>query len=438
VVGVRDNYPTVISPIEGTPAWTLGLQTGDVIVEIEGKSTAGFTVEEVADQLRGPKGTQVKIRVRREGEDQPLDFTITRDIIRTKSVPYAFMAAPRVGYVRVANFSEQSGAEVRRAVETLARQGATSLVMDLRSNPGGLLSQAVDVAEELLPTGQLVVYTQGRGKAQDNRYFASEPHPRLDWPAVVLVDRASASASEIVAGALQDVDRALLIGERTYGKGSVQSVFPLRSGEAALKLTTALYYTPSGRSIHRREAANPLAEDELASRPAPPDTAAPVFRTSSGRQVRGGGGILPDVVLTPDTLPALARKAEMASLPFKFANRYAAQHPGLPRDFVPNDAVWREFVAFMASQQPELSAELPRADRAYLGTALHRELARRLAGDSAAVRVALREDQAYRRALAVLEKAKRPQDVFALAAGRTPPVGRAAATKREPAPAGKN
>jgi carboxyl-terminal processing protease len=420
VVGVRENYPTVISPIEGTPAWSLGLQTGDVITQIEGASTAGYTVEEVADKLRGPKGTQVTITIRREGEERPRDFTITRDIIVTKSVPYAFMASDRVGYLRLANFSEHSGPEVRGALGTLASQGARALILDLRSNPGGLLNQAVDVAEQLVPAGQLIVYTRGRGHGQNNRYLAHGQDPRLDWPVVVLVDRGSASASEIVAGALQDLDRALVIGQRSYGKGSVQSIFPLRGGSSALKLTTALYYTPSGRSIHRLNGMTGEEfddeGDEVGAPEARPDTAAgPVYHTVGGRTVKGGGGITPDVTLEPDSLPPVARQVEGRGLAFRFANRYVGRHPGLPRGFQADAAVWAEFLEFLKAEKLEPSAETSKLEQPRLRLALERELARRLAGDSAAVRVALRGDPVFQRGLGLLQKAAKPQDVFTLA-----------------------
>src|SRR5262245_19063510 len=228
VVTVRDNYPTIISPIEGGPAWSLGLRPGDVIVRIDGQSSAGLSVEEVAGRLRGAAGTQVKIAVRREGETEEHDYTIDRQIIVTRAVPYAFVTDGKTGYLRLANFSERSGAEVRSAIERLRSDGATRLVLDLRANPGGLIDQAVDVVEQFVKPNTLVVYTRGRAKGQDNRYYSSEKHPQLEWPLVVLIDQGSASAAEIVAGSLQDLDRALVLGENSFGKGSVQGVFPLR------------------------------------------------------------------------------------------------------------------------------------------------------------------------------------------------------------------
>jgi len=414
---VRDNYPTVISPIEGTPAWRAGMRSGDTIVSIEGVSSLGLTIEEVADRLRGPKGTSVRLTVHREGEDPDQEYTIEREIIVTNSVPYSFIVERGIGYLRLANFSEKSGAEVRDAVESLRAAGAHALVLDLRSNPGGLLDQAVDVVEQFVPRNSLVVYTRGRQSSQDNRYLASEPHPQLQWPIAVLVDGGSASAAEIVAGALQDLDRALLVGRTSFGKGSVQSVFPLRDRGAALKLTTALYYTPSGRSIHRagRDTLQDADDDSGDGGPAPPDTVAPVrpvFHTPTGRVVYGGGGITPDVSVAPDSFPPLYQKAEGRVLAFRFANRWINKHEAAAGASSPP---WDEFVAFLRAEKlafgdAELAAQRPLFERA-----LRREIARRRGGDAAAASVVLEGDPVVRRALAVLRRAKAARDVFALA-----------------------
>ncbi|HET9328216.1 MAG TPA: S41 family peptidase [Candidatus Eisenbacteria bacterium] len=422
VVSVRDNYPTVISPIEGSPAWTLGLRPGDVIVKIDGASSAGLTVDEVATRLRGPAGTSVKIAVRREGEEDAQEYTIQRQVIVTKSVPYSFMAEDHTGYLRLANFSENSGAEMRTAMERLRLQGATRLVLDLRANPGGLLDQAVDVVEQLVKPNTLVVFTRGRAKGQDNRYYSSERRPQLDWPMVVLVDQGSASASEIVAGALQDLDRALVVGQTTFGKGSVQSVFPLRGKNAALKLTTAKYYTPSGRSIHKAQASRPSLEvendeeDALEPQPSPADTAPRrAYQTASGRKVLGGGGIVPDVVVVADSLPPLTRRVESRSLSFRFANRWTNQHPGA-KLAAPNEAQWKAFLAFLEAEKvPATPAEI-QAERPVLERSIHRELARRLSGDPAAAKVALEGDPVFEQALDILTRARTAREVFRVAA----------------------
>jgi carboxyl-terminal processing protease len=422
-VAVRDNYPTVISPIEGSPAWTLGIRPGDVIVKIDGVSSAGLAVDEVASRLRGPAGTKVKITVHREGEAQDQDYTVERKIIVTKAVPYAFMAEPHIGYIRLANFSENSGAEVRAAMDHLRAAGANRLVLDLRANPGGLLDQAVDVAEQFVKPNTMIVYTRGRAKGQDNRYYSSERRPQLDWPVVVLVDGATASASEIVAGALQDLDRALVVGQTSFGKGSVQSVFPLRGRNAALKLTTAKYYTPSGRSIHRAthpelvaDASDDQEEDDSTTPAAPSDsTPAKPYRTSTGRVVYGGGGIVPDLKVIPDSLPPLTRRIESRGLPFRFANRWVNTHPGAKPGPV-DESMRREFQSFLVAEKVEFEPSQLAAEQPLLDRALQRELARRTSGDAAAARVALEGDPVYEQALDILARARTPREVFTLAA----------------------
>jgi carboxyl-terminal processing protease len=427
-MNVREGYPTVIAPIEGTPAWEAGLRSGDSIVEIDGKSAFGLAVEEAADRLRGPEGTQVRLKVSREGEDEDHDVTLTRRIIVRKAVPYAFVTEGGIGYLRLAVFSERTGEEVRSALERLRGEGAKSVVLDLRMNPGGLLDQAVSVAEEFVPRGTMVVYTHGRSHGDDQRFYAAEPKPNLQWPIVVLVDGGSASASEIVAGALQDLDRALVVGSTTFGKGSVQRVFPLRDQDAALKLTTALYYTPSGRSINRA-AHDSLADEEddaeEAAPPASPDTATrPVFRTHEGRVVRGGGGITPDAVVLADTLKGLLRRVESRNLAFRFANRWLNTHPQAQPE-APGPAPWAEFLDWLRGEKIEFTPAEAEAQRVPLERALRREMARRMLGDGAAIRVALEGDPAWARARAVLQGARAPRDVFAVTRASVAPAAQA-------------
>jgi len=249
-ITIRKGKLTVVSPIEGTPAYKAGVKAGDIIIKIDGKSTEGITLMEAVKKLRGPKGTKVTITIVREGLEKPLDITITRDIIKIKSVVYR-MEDPKdkVGYVRIRAFRERTARNLKEAIKEMKGEGMRALVIDLRNDPGGLLTQAVKVSDLLLPKGKLIVYTKGRTK-EDQMRFVSREKPILppSFPMVVLVNAGSASASEIVSGALQDWHRAVIIGERTFGKGSVQTIFPLSDG-SALKLTTAEYYTPKGRSI---------------------------------------------------------------------------------------------------------------------------------------------------------------------------------------------
>ena len=304
------------------------------------------------------------------------------------------------------------------------------------------------MAEQFVKQGTKLVATRGRARGQDNLYFASEVHPLIDWPMVVLVDGASASASEIVAGALQDLARALVVGQTTFGKGSVQSVFPLRERTVALKLTTARYYTPSGRSIHKSGPEHPPLSAELIdseavepeSAPAPAgapavaktDSGRPTFRTPFGRTVYGGGGIHPDVEIPRDTLPPLTNRVEGRGLAFRFANRWVNAHRAWRASDTLTPELWRDFAEFLTVEKVPFTESGLSAERALLARALRRELARRLGGDSAAIRVALEGDPAFERALQVLGRARTAREVFADAGGPGAPR-RAVTPGREPA-----
>ncbi len=246
-ITIKDGYVTVVSPIEGTPAYRVGIQPGDKIVKIEGKSTKNMTLIEAVKMMRGPKGTKITITVFREGLTKPEDYTITRDVIKIQSVR-AKLIEEGIGYVKVASFQEGTDRDLHEALDKFRKEGKLrGVVLDLRNNPGGLLDQAVKVSDEFLDKG-LIVYTDGRVENQKMRFEATSKKAREKYPMVVLVNGGSASASEIVAGALQDQDRALILGTQTFGKGSVQTIIPLEDG-SGLRLTTARYYTPKGRSI---------------------------------------------------------------------------------------------------------------------------------------------------------------------------------------------
>jgi carboxyl-terminal processing protease len=246
-IGLKDNILTVIAPIEDTPAYKAGILAGDRIVKINGESTKDMGLLDAVNKMRGPKGTAVKIMVVREGWKEPKEFSIVRDIIKVKSVKYK-MLEDGIGYVKITQFQEQTAADLATALAKLNDEKVGSLVLDLRNNPGGLLNSAVDVASQFLPQGKLVVYIKDRA-GERSEYRSGGSRPSYDkGTMVVLVNQGSASASEIVAGALKDWHRAVVLGVQTFGKGSVQSVVPLSDG-SGLRLTTARYYTPSGTSI---------------------------------------------------------------------------------------------------------------------------------------------------------------------------------------------
>jgi carboxyl-terminal processing protease len=303
-VDVRDGWITVIAPLPGSPSEAAGLQTGDRVVMIDSVGTKGLTSDEALVKLRGEPGSRAILTVERLGVDGRMTFVLRREVIHVRAVQRVAMLPGRVGYVDVSVFSDSTAGEVADAVDSLQRTGMQSLVLDLRGNPGGLVEQGAEVTDLFLDPGQEIVTLRGR-TAESNRTFTD--HAPQRWPTlpiVVLVDRGSASAAEIVAGALQDHDRAVVVGSTTYGKGSAQSVFD--AGDAgALKLTTSLWFTPAGRSISIRRRPDDLlfarrggddAEDSLSSDSDSMVVKRQAFRTDKGRVVYGGGGITPDVI----------------------------------------------------------------------------------------------------------------------------------------------
>ncbi len=329
-ISLRDNILTVISPLSGTPAFKLGIRAGDRIRKIDGKDTKGMTLDDAVSKLRGKIGTDVTIAIEREGVPDLMDYTITRAEIVVHAVPYYGMLNKEIGYIKLATFSDKTSSDVENALKALQKQGMTKLVFDMRYNPGGLLNQAIDICELFLKHGDLIVSTRGRTQRTEN-HARKDGVVSKDIPMVVLVNQGSASAAEIVSGALQDWDRALIIGKTSFGKGSVQTIFPLDNQGNALKLTTAFYYLPFGRCVNKPEngiKGLKLQEEEAAEEEnsdstkteAKADTAArDTFYTHNGRMMFGGGGITPDVDVELDPMPWVVQVQERMAMYFKFA-----------------------------------------------------------------------------------------------------------------------
>lgn len=333
-ISLRDNVLTVISPLAGTPAFNLGIRAGDRIMKIDGKDTHGFTLDEAVGMLRGKVGTDVTIGIARSGVSELMDFTITRAKIVVHAVPYSGMVTSDIGYIKLSSFSLKTREEVVNAIHKLQKQGMKKIILDLRYNPGGLLNQAVEIGELFLKKGDLIVSTRGRTQQTESRARKDGIVPQ-DVPLVVLVNQGSASAAEIVSGAIQDWDRGLIIGKTSFGKGSVQTIFPLDNQGYALKLTTAFYYLPFGRCINkpengikglkiREEEAYADDDSETAdvvdSLVAKKDTVAvDTFVTNAGRKMFGGGGITPDVDIELDPIPWVVQVQERMAMYFKFA-----------------------------------------------------------------------------------------------------------------------
>jgi carboxyl-terminal processing protease len=293
-IGIRDQILTVVSPLAGTPAHRMGLQAGDKIIRIDTTSTQGISIDDAVEKLRGKPGSPVKIQILREGLLEPMEFTIVREVIKIESVPYAAMINDSTGYIKITQFAKRTSEDLEAKILELKKKDMKSLIIDLRVNPGGLLNQAISVSELFLEKNQMVVYTKGRVKSQNQEYH-SRRNPIWTKKMVVLVNENSASASEIVAGAIQDWDRGVVLGETSFGKGSVQTILPLDGQQNTLKLTTAYYYTPAGRCINKPENAVRFKNKTAAGDSAKKDTS--FFYTKAGRKVLAGGGITPDVVL---------------------------------------------------------------------------------------------------------------------------------------------
>ena len=352
-IGVRENHTVVLAPMVGSPASKAGIRPGDIINTIDGKPADGLTTSEVADLLKGPKGTMVHVAMIREGEAAPVNFTLTRDEIPRHSVDVSFMVRPNIGYIRLTGFeSEEADSDVAAALKRLDIAKLDGLVLDLRGNPGGLLDKAVAIADMFLDKNQLIVSHHGRA-SQERRYYAVHGNRGVQVPMVVLVNGGSASASEILSGAIQDHDRGLVVGEQTFGKGLVQSVTPL-SENTGLALTTARYYTPSGRLI-QRDYKDVSLYDYLYNHKNPQPNE--VKLTDSGRQVYGGDGITPDVVVAPpkpnDFQQALLRRDVF--FPFEgsvgnFTTYFLGTKPQITKEFEVNDAVVTAFRGFLDKQ----------------------------------------------------------------------------------------
>ena len=363
-IAPRNNKIIVIAPFVGTPAYKVGLRPGDAIIAVDGKPTDNLSVADVADMLKGPKGTNVHISILREGGDKPLEFNVVRDEIPRYSVDLKFMIRPGIGYMHVSAFNETTEQEVEDALQQFG--DLKGLVLDLRGNPGGLLNEGVGVADKFLKRGQVIVSHHGRS-SPEKVYRAAHGNAGKDYPLVVLVNRGTASAAEIVSGAIQDHDRGLIVGEVTFGKGLVQTVYPL-SENTGLALTTAKYYTPSGRLIQRDYTGVSLydyyySREDDANPNAPPtsnnnNSSKEVKQTDSGRLMYGGGGITPDVKVPNFKATRFEDTLLLKYAFFNFARHYlTGRH--VDKNFEVTDSVMQDFRRFLDNQKiPYTEAEL--------------------------------------------------------------------------------
>ena len=400
-VGPRNNKVIVIAPFAGTPAYRAGIHPGDIIVAVDGKATDNMSTSDVADLLKGPKGTTVRITVLREGADHPLEFSVIRDEIPRYSVDLHFMIKPGIGYMHVSGFQETTEHEVAQALDEMG--DLKGLVLDLRQNPGGLLSEGVGVADKFLKKGALIVSHHGRS-SPEKRYTAAHGNGGRDYPLVVLVNRGTASAAEIVAGAIQDHDRGLIVGETTFGKGLVQTVYPLAEN-TGLALTTARYYTPSGRLI-QRDYSNLSLYDYYYNREKEENNANHEIKlTDSGRTVYGGGGITPDVKLPPFKSNKFQDSLLQHYAFFNFAKRYVVGHK-VTKDCEVDDVILQDFRKFLDEQKiPFTEGELIE-NHDWLKSSIKSELFIDAYGQEEGLKVRAETDPEVMKALELLPQAR--------------------------------
>jgi len=432
-IDVRDGWITVVAPLPESPAERAGIQTGDLIVEVDGKSTHDWKSEAAVKALRGQAGSKVKILVRRPGLDDPMPYELTRAAIHVRSVPPGTMFDGGIGYISLNPVSETSAQELEDEIAAMKKKGMKSMLLDLRNNPGGLLDQGVKVADLFLDPGQEIVSTRGRSRGSTRQFFDSDKQLDPALPIVVLVSEGTASAAEIIAGALQDHDRALVVGTPSFGKGLVQTLYPL--GEStALKLTTARWFTPSGRTIQR------IATDELdqvrqamadVDPRAPRDSASdsamaarPIFKTDAGRTVRGGGGIVPDVVVRPDTFTTSEREfvkavGEKAAAYRDALTSYALelkeQKTVTSESFSVTPAMRQAFYDRLTKKGVVVAPATYNAASPFIDQQLGYEISRYSFGRPAESRRRWQDDRQMQEALRLLRRATTPKDLLTLA-----------------------
>ncbi|HDP98212.1 MAG TPA: S41 family peptidase [bacterium] len=347
-IAKREGWPTVVEPpFEGTPAARAGIREGDKIIEIDGNSTKDLTITETAQALRGEIGTPVNIQIRRYGVETPLSYRLIRAEIKISDIAYSGFVDDKIGYIRLSAFTRMASSQLRDSIAVLKNQGMEALILDLRSNPGGLLESAVEVAENFISEGKLIVSKRGRFSTSDKDYYSRKQPIWPDQPLIILVNGYSASASEIVAGAIQDHDRGIIVGSQTFGKGLVQTVIPVSRDGSSLKITSEMYYLPTGRLIQKPDFIR--SKNVLWGESAQQDSLQKekFFSTASNRQVKGNGGITPDIMVEHEKISPIIAHLIMKSMFFNYALEYASKHAELGRDFEISDSIVADFKKFL-------------------------------------------------------------------------------------------
>jgi len=421
----KGDYITVVSPIEGTPAYRLGIQAGDKIVRVDGEYVVGQSTDEVISKMRGEKGTKIVIGIERPGVENELEFEIIRDIIKIKSVPYAFKLDNGIGYIKIRQFSATTTKELREKLDELEEEGIRGLVIDLRFNPGGLLSEAVSTVNEFVGPGKRVVFTKGRNPDSINEYTTRYNRIRDDYPVIVMINGASASASEIFAGSIQDWDRGIVVGQTSFGKGSVQRIFPLTDGNG-LKITTAKYYINSGRCIHKdlndtllkdeRVINGDMSKDEFEElqEEAEEKSHENIYYTSKGRVVYGGGGITPDIEIEQSKLTKFSVEIRRKNLLFDYTIDYMVDNgKKIETNFKADKAFVDNFLDYVSEEGIEFTPTEADSARSWIQNSLTANIIEKEFGTTESYKVQLEEDTQLQETLILFDKFSSTNEMFA-------------------------
>ena len=420
----KGDYITVVSPIEGTPAYRMGIMAGDKISKVDGKNIVGMKTDESIKLMRGEPGTKVTITILRPGVKGELDFEIIRDIIKVKSIPYAFKLDNGVGYIRIRQFNANTTKELRAALDNLEAEGIRGLLIDLRFNPGGLLNEAINTVNEFIGKNKLVVFTKGRTKQTNMDYYTKYNRIRSGYPVIVLINAGSASASEIFAGSLQDWDKGLVVGKTSFGKGSVQRLFPLSDGNG-IKVTTAKYYINSGRCIHK-DLNDKLLQDERVQngditreeieemeKKADEESHKNIYYTSKGRKVYGGGGINPDIEIEQSRLTNLGVELRRKNAFFNFSVNYMIDHEDeITNNFRIGDKLFKEFLQFAKKEGIEFEQSEVDSTYSWIENQLNSNIIGRKFGDIEQYKIAIHEDTQLQETFKIFDKYKTLEEMF--------------------------
>ncbi len=411
----QGDYIVVVSPMEGTPAYKMGIQAGDKIVKVDGVNVVAMPTEDVIKKMRGDKGTHVMITIQRPGAKKDLDFDIIRDIIKIKSIPYAFKLDNGVGYIRIRQFSASTTKELREELNKLEASGISGLVIDLRFNPGGLLTEAIDTVNEFIGKGKLVVFTRGNSPASNTEYYTQYDHIRSGYPVVVMVNEASASAAEIFAGSLQDWDKALVVGKTSFGKGSVQQLMPLSDGYG-IKITTSHYYIKSGRCIHKELNDKLLRGKEVTKQEREKleaDAKKEVYHTQNGRNVYGGGGVTPDYEIEQSKMTNLEMDLRRKNAFFTFTVDYMVKHEDeITRNFKVTNSLINEFMSYAKEQGVSYTKADLDSSESFIKYNLLSELMTKKYGDIEGYKAGIYMDTQLTNTLKLFDKNKTLADLF--------------------------